>query len=68
MAVTEGIGFERGRKEAGLKIDFLDARRASYHAYATREVYIQLPEGDRTQGMCGKLIKSLQGTRDAAQN
>ena len=33
-----------------------------------REVYIQLPEEDYEHGMCGRLVYSLYGTRDAAQN
>ena len=52
----------------GMKIDFIDVRRAYYHANALREVYVTLPPGDEEEGMCGLLIKSLQGTRDAAQN
>ena len=31
-------------------------------------MYVQLPEEDAEEGMCGKLQKSLYGTRDAAQN
>ena len=49
------------------KIDFVDIRRAYYHAKAIREIYIDLPEGDEEDGMCGMLDKALQGTRDAAQ-
>ena len=33
-----------------------------------REAYIQLPEEDYEHGMCGRLVYSLYGTRDAAQN
>ena len=50
------------------KIEIIDIRRAYYHANAIREIYIDLPEGDEEEGMCGILNKSLQGTRDAAQN
>ena len=66
-AVTEGIGYSVNKMK-GMKIEFIDVRRAYYHADAVREVYIALPQGDEEEGMCGKLVKSLQGTRDAAQN
>ena len=65
-AVTEGIGFTQ-RSSTGMKLDFIDIRRAYYHAEAVREVYVALPPGDEEEGMCGILEKSLQGTRDAAQ-
>ena len=68
FAVTEGIGFKPGKREEGMKLDFIDIRRAYYHAEARRKVYIKLPEGDEEEGMCGILCKSLEGTRDAAQN
>ncbi len=68
FAVTEGIGFKPGKREEGMKLDFIDIRRAYYHAEARRKVYIKLPEGDEEEGMCGILHKSLEGTRDAAQN
>ena len=53
MAVTEGIGYSRGNIKNGLKIDFIDVRRAYYHAKSIREIYVELPEGDREDGMCG---------------
>ena len=31
-------------------------------------VFVELPEEDSEPGMCGKLRKSMYGTRDAAQN
>ena len=49
-------------------IDFVDIREAYFHAKATRDVYIELPEEDREEGMCDKLNKTLYGTRDAARN
>ena len=68
MAVTEGIGFKAGNRKGGVKIDFIDVRRAYSHARARREVYVNLPQEDSTPGMCGKLLKAMYGTRDAAQN
>ena len=51
-----------------MKIDFIDIRRAYFHAKCRRELYISLPDEDWEEGMCGKVNKSIYGTRDAAQN
>ena len=66
MMMTKGIGYF-GKCEEYV-MDFIDIRRAYFHAYATRDVYVELPEEDREEGKCGKLYKSMYGTRDAAQN
>jgi hypothetical protein len=50
------------------QIGFIDIKKAHLYAKATRDVYIELPPGDCTEGMCGKLNYSLYGTRDAAHN
>ena len=68
LAVTEGIGYQKGQEEKGMKMEFIDIRRAYFHAPARRTVYVKLPPEDHEDGMCGKLNKSLYGTRDAAQN
>ena len=68
MATTEGVGYRQGEKEKGYKLDFVDVRRAYFHAKARRDVYVALPEEDRVPGMCGKLEKAMYGARDAAQN
>ena len=47
---------------------FIDVRRAYFHARARRLVYVDLPKEDQEEGMCGRLDKSMYGTRDAAQN
>ena len=65
---TEGRGVEKGKRLRGKKVDFIDIRRAYFQAKARRLVYVELPPGDREAGMCGRLVKSLQGTRDAAMN
>ena len=41
---------------------------AYFQAKAKRDVYVNLPDEDWEDGMCGKLIKSMYGTRDAAHN
>ena len=67
-AVTEGIGHKQGDWHSGMKMDFIDISRAFFQADAIRDVYVDLPAADSEVGMCGKLKKSMYGTRDAAQN
>ena len=64
--MTQGIGW--GTEKGEMVTDFIDVRRAYFHARARRDVFVELPDEDSEPGMCGKLIKSLYGTRDAAQN
>ena len=69
MAMTAGIGYQTGVRHRGHKLEFIDVRRAYFHAKARRDVYVQqLPPEDAEEGMCGKLNKALYGTRDVAQN
>jgi hypothetical protein len=68
LAVTSGIGFKKGRQQEGMKVDFIDVRRAYFHADARRQVFVELPQEDAEEGMCGELGRSMYGTRDAAQN
>jgi len=65
--MTEGYGWKKDHSEM-MKLDFIDVRRAYFHAVVTRDVYVELPPEDYEEGMCGKLLKSMYGTRDAAQN
>ena len=51
-----------------MKLELLDVRRAFFHADARSLVYVKLPDEDSVPGMCGKLLKSMYGTRDAQQN
>ena len=55
----------RGRR---LKLGLVDVRKAYLYAPATEDIYIELPEEDKAEGMCGKLRVSLYGTRSAAKN
>ena len=68
MAVTEGIGYQEGQRVRGKCLDFIDVRRAYFHAAARRTLYVELPPEDTEEGKCGKLNKAMYGTRDAAQN
>ena len=36
--------------------------------HSRRSVYVDLPDEDVEEGMCGKLCKSMYGTRGTAQN
>ena len=64
LAVTRGIGCAvKGMED--FKIDFIDIKRAYFHADARRAVYVRLPPEMAVQGKCGRLLKSLYGTRDA---
>ena len=58
---------DRGR-ETHLMLS--DVKRAYFHAPATRELYVELPDEDpgKAEGLVGKLNLSLYGTRDAAAN
>ena len=40
--------------------------RAHFYGNAERRVFVTLPEGDRLEGHCGLLPKSMYGTHDAA--
>ena len=51
-----------------MKVQFLDIGNAYLHAPVTRDIYIDLPAEDYEDGMCGKCVKCMYGTKDAAQN
>jgi len=49
----------------------IDIKRAYFYAPATRPIFVEIPEEDRVEGdecKVGRLMLSLYGTRDAAQN
>ena len=51
-----------------LKLLFIDVKRAYFYAKSCRPVFVQLPDEDFTEGQCGRLERSMYGTRDAAAN
>ena len=68
MAVTEGIGYHGNNRRGGSQLEFIDVKRAYFHARARSLVYVKLPDEDNQEGMCGRLNKAMYGTRDATQN
>ena len=68
LALTEGCGYDRGNRGDGMKLDFIDVRKAYFNAPARRAVYVDLPTEISEPGTCGRLLRSLYGTRGVAQN
>ena len=61
----------RMASQKGSEIMYADVSRAYFYAKAVRPVYVDLPDEDRVEGdeqMCGRLMMSMYGTRDAATN
>ena len=56
----------RGTLGTNLKLVFIDVKRAYFYADARRSVYVKLPAEDSKDGYCGRLVKAMYGTRDAA--
>ena len=50
LALTEGIGYVKGREEEGMKIEFIDIKRAYLQAEVRREVYTELHPPRRQAG------------------
>ena len=69
--MLQGIDWQRLREghrdnsHGGRKVMVLDAKKAHLHAFAEREDYIELPPERWKLGVCGRLIRSLYGMRDA---
>ena len=53
LAVTEGIGCHKGKRQQGSKTGFIYIKRAYFHAPSKRAVYIELPGEDREEGKRG---------------
>ena len=59
------------RGSGKMKVMINDVKRAYFHARATRDVYVELPDEDKLPGegdLVGKLDLCSYGTRDAASN
>ena len=51
-----------------LKLLFIDIKKAHLTVPASRRLFVELPEGDKEEGMCAELLTSMYGMRDAAFN
>ena len=51
-----------------MKLGFVDVKRACSDARAKKDTFVKLPEEDHEPGMCGRLLESMYGARDAASN
>ena len=49
-----------------LKLRFYDISRARFYGKPKRPVYVNLPDEEKKEGMCGYLEKTMYGTRDAS--
>ena len=49
-----------------MKMLVINVSRAHFHPPSVRELYITLPLEDSSPGMVGRLLRTLYGTRDAA--
>ena len=67
MAMTEGLGYQRGKERMGMCLDFIGVKRAYFYVESKMMVHVELPPEDHEDGMCGRLLKSMYGTRDAAK-
>ena len=54
------------RRSGSFTIMVVDVKRAHWNADARRVIYIQLPDEDYEEGMCGLALKALYGFLDAA--
>ena len=59
---------KKGREEEGMKLEFIDIKRAYLQAEAKRDIYVELPGEEKEEGMCAILKKTMYGTRDVAQS
>ena len=66
-AVTKGWGYKWDRL-GGDKLDCIDVRRAFFRSTARRDVHVELPAEMEEISKCGRLEKSMYGTRDASPN
>ena len=67
MAPLEGVKYilsrcmskKKSKFGRRLKVALIDIKRAHLKALARRKIYINLPDEDAEDGMCGKLNKSM---------
>ena len=62
---------QRGKAKEDVAIIVIDIKRAYFYAPAQKKIYVKLPPEDpqsNNPDVCGRLCKSLYGTRDAGAN
>ena len=57
---------QRGPSEKPLKLELLDISRAHFNGVPAEDTFVELPPERRRDGVCGKLVSNLYGTRGAA--
>lgn len=50
-----------------LVLAVFDVSRAHFYGVSRRRVYVEMPDGWKSPGYCGVLLKTMYGTQDAAQ-
>merc|ERR1712026_243822 len=68
LADAAGRCKEVGPTDGEIQVMVIDIKRAYFYAPALKEIYVRLPPEDPRSSdpnICGKLLKSLYGTRDA---
>ena len=71
MRTIVSIAASKYKKQATQKLMLCDVKRAYFYAAARRKVFVNICDEDYQEGdehMCGELLLSMYGTRDAAQN
>lgn len=58
----------KSRNNRAYRMRLLDVIRAHWYARATSRLFIDLPAEDAEEGMCGELMQSMYGTREAGRN
>ena len=66
LLISLAATWRRSRRGGVLVIMVVDVQRAHWNADARRTIYIQLPDEDWAEGVCGLALKSLYGFLDAA--
>jgi len=70
VLLTKAASRKSLKSGKALSIQLIDVSRAHFYADAVRDVFIQLPKEDpraSEPGVCGKLLKTMYGTLDAAE-
>ena len=68
MRLMTSLAMSERNTRGTTKLAIIDVKRAHFHSPATREIYVDLPPERAEEGMCGRLRRSMYGTRDAAYN